>query len=272
MIIIGRVKTGVSLKGVNLNDLFQRFGGGGHAKAASCTVRLGDESEAGDILQDLVQELIDTSLLEQPTVGNFMTAPVLFAKPEMTESQVEEYFSQYDVRALPVVDDDHNVIGLVTYKEVAAAKQRLWNKEQKRLRQKEKEDVAAAAAVAAGGEGNHLKSDVDTDEESKRKRNERQLGSAVKGWMKQHITVVSDKLTMPEVESILLENDVGCIPVVSDGSMQLVGMLTRTDLLRQHKYYPSLHYHNKGFSDSIAKRKPIIELRKKLKQFDLENE
>mmetsp|Transcript_4619 Transcript_4619/g.5551 ORF Transcript_4619/g.5551 Transcript_4619/m.5551 type:complete len:91 (+) Transcript_4619:3-275(+) len=90
--------------------------------------------------------------------------------------------------------------------------------------------------------------------------------------MKQHITVVSDKLTMPEVESILLENDVGCIPVVSDGSMQLVGMLTRTDLLRQHKYYPSLHYHNKGFSDSIAKRKPIIELRKKLKQFDLENE
>jgi len=272
MIIIGRVKTGVSLKGVNLNDLFQRFGGGGHAKAASCTVRLGDESEAGDILQDLVQELIDTSLLEQPTVGNFMTAPVLFAKPEMTESQVEEYFSQYDVRALPVVDDDHNVIGLVTYKEVAAAKQRLWNKEQKRLRQKEKEDAAAAAAVAAGGEGNHLKSDVDTDEESKRKRNERQLGSAVKGWMKQHITVVSDKLTMPEVESILLENDVGCIPVVSDGSMQLVGMLTRTDLLRQHKYYPSLHYHNKGFSDSIAKRKPIIELRKKLKQFDLENE
>ena len=29
-------------------------------------------------------------------------------------------------------------------------------------------------------------------------------------------------------------------------------------------------YHNKGFSDSIAARKPIIELRKKLKKFDVE--
>ena len=65
---------------------------------------------------------------------------------------------------------------------------------------------------------------------------------------------------------------VGCIPVVEDGTKKLVGMVTRTDLLRQHRYYPSLHYHNKGFSDSIAKRQPIIELRKRLKQFDLEDE
>jgi predicted transcriptional regulator len=65
---------------------------------------------------------------------------------------------------------------------------------------------------------------------------------------------------------------VGCIPVVADGTNQLVGMVTRTDLLRQHKYYSSLHYHNKGFADSIAARKPIIELRKRLKQFDVENE
>ncbi len=65
---------------------------------------------------------------------------------------------------------------------------------------------------------------------------------------------------------------VGCIPVVADGTKKLVGMVTRTDLLRQHKYYPSLHYHNKGYADSIAARKPIIELRRKLKQFDLESE
>jgi len=78
-------------------------------------------------------------------------------------------------------------------------------------------------------------------------------------------------MTMSEVEAVLLENDVGCIPVVQDGTKQLVGMVTRTDLLRQHRYYPTLHYHNKGFSDSIAARKPIIELRKKLKQFDLDD-
>ena len=88
--------------------------------------------------------------------------------------------------------------------------------------------------------------------------------------MKQHITTVEASRTMAEVEAILLGNDVGCIPVVQDGTMQLVGMVTRTDLLRQHRYYPSLHYNNKGMSDSIAARKPIIALRKKLKQFDLD--
>ncbi len=85
--------------------------------------------------------------------------------------------------------------------------------------------------------------------------------------MLQHIQIVEASKTMAEVESVLLENDVGCIPVVADGTGQLVGMVTRTDLLRQHRYYNSLHYHNKGFSDSIANRKNIIELRKRLKRF-----
>jgi CBS-domain-containing membrane protein len=181
-----------------------------------------------------------------------MTSPVLSVTVDMTEKQVEDMFTRYDVRALPVVDDNNEVIGLVSYKEVAAAKQRLWNKEQKRKRRE--------LELAEKGE------EIKNDSNEKRKQ-----GSAVKGWMLQHVQVVEASKTMAEVESILLETDVGCIPVVADGTMQLVGMCTRTDLLRQHRYYPSLHYHNKGFADSIADRKPIIELRRKLKQFDLED-
>jgi len=251
MIIIGRVKSGVNVKQVNLNDLFEPFGGGGHPKAASTTVQLGDDSEAQGVLQGIVDELIGTSLLEQPTVGDFMTSPVLSAKPTMTEKQVEDLFTRYDVRALPVIDDNNDVVGLVTYKEVAAAKQRLWNKEQKRLRRE-----AQLAAEGKSMENN--------------KAQDRKLGSALKGWMKQHVQLVEASSTMAEVEAILLETDVGCIPVVADGTKQLLGMVTRTDVLRQHRYYPSLHYHNKGFADSIAARKPIIELRRKLKQFDID--
>ena len=261
LIIIGRVKAGVNMKSVKLGKLLEKFGGGGHAKAASATVRLNDESEAAGILSGLVDELIETSLQEQPTVGDFMTAPVLSVKPDMTEVQVEDLFVRYDVRALPVVDENNNVIGLVTYKEVAAAKQRMFNKEQKRLRQMAKQ--------AANGNGNG-KSRSQQEQENRITEERRKRGSAVKGWMKQHIKTVEQSLTMAEVEAILLENDVGCIPVVADGTNQLIGMVTRTDLLRQHRYYPSLHYHNKGFSDSIAARKPIIELRKKLKKFDIE--
>jgi len=258
MTVIGRAKAGVNLKSVNLNTLFQQFGGGGHAKAASCTVRLGDEGEACGILQGLVDEIIETSLMKQPTVGDFMTSPVLSAKQSMTEKQVEYLFNLYDVRALPVIDDSNNVVGLVTYKEVAAAKQRLWNKEQKRLRQETKKKMEQSS------------NDKDSTDESKGydKREKRKLGSALKGWMKQHIQTVEASFTMAEAENVLLENNVGCIPVVADGTKKLIGMVTRTDLLRQHRYYPSLHYNNKGFANPIAGRKPLIELRKKLKMFD----
>jgi CBS-domain-containing membrane protein len=142
----------------------------------------------------------------------------------------------------------------VTYKEVAAAKQRLWNKEQKRL-QREREARIRGESLPI----------PDAQVQAQRKQ-----GSTVKAWMKQHVQLVEASKTMSQVESILLESDVGCMPVVADGTKQLVGMLTRTDLLRQHRYYPSLHYHNKGFADSIAARKPMIELRKKLKKFDLD--
>lgn len=249
MTIIGRVKAGVNVRNVNLNQLFQQFNGGGHPKAASATAKLDDESEANAVLQGLVDELIETSLDHQLTVGDFMQSPVLSAKPTMTEKQIEDLFIRYDVRALPVVDDNNEVIGLVSYKEVAAAKMRLINKQEKRLRQMEK----------AAAEGKTLPE-------------ARPLESAVKGWMKQKVELAEASMTMAEVEQLLLETDVGCVPVVADETKQLVGMVTRTDLLRQHRYYSSLHYHNKGFSDSIAARKPIIELRKRLKKFDVENE
>lgn len=183
-----------------------------------------------------------------------MTAPVLSVRPTMTVMQVEDLFTRYDVRALPVVDDSNDVIGLVSYQAVAAAKQRLWNKEQKRLRQER----------AAKEKGKPLP----IDEKVAAQR--RLQANMVKGWMLQHVQVVEVCRTMAEVESILLENDIGCVPVVQTGTKQLVGMVTRTDVLRQHRYYASLSYHNKGFADSIAARKPIIELRKKLKQFDLD--
>jgi CBS-domain-containing membrane protein len=132
----------------------------------------------------LVDELIDASLEQQLTVGDFMQSPVLSAKPSMTEKQVEDLFIRYDVRALPVVDDDNRVIGLVSYKEVAAAKMRLLNKQEKRMRQMEK-------AVADG----------------KTLPEARPLESALKGWMKQHVQTVEASRTMAEVENILLEAD-----------------------------------------------------------------
>mmetsp|Transcript_3442 Transcript_3442/g.8192 ORF Transcript_3442/g.8192 Transcript_3442/m.8192 type:complete len:971 (+) Transcript_3442:297-3209(+) len=263
LIIIGRAKPGVNMKSVKLGKLLEKYGGGGHPKAASATVRLEDESEAQTIMSGLVDELIETSLQEQSTVGDFMTSPVLSVRDDMSENQVEDLFNRYDVRALPVVNEDHEVIGLVTYKEVSAAKQRMWNKEQKRLRQEQQRKEREAK------EGAKPMSKEELEKQAKIEQR-RSKNPTVKAWMKQHIKTVEASMTMAEVEAILLENDVGCIPVVMDGTQLLVGMVTRTDLLRQHRYYPSLHYNNKGMADSIASRKHIVALRKKLKQFDLD--
>ena len=263
LIIIGRAKPGVNMKSVKLGKLLEKYGGGGHPKAASATVRLEDESEANEIMSGLVDELIETSLQEQSTVGDFMTSPVLSVRYDMSENQVEDLFNRYDVRALPVVNEDHEVIGLVTYKEVSAAKQRMFNKEQKRLRQEQQRKEKEAKGEVKPFSAEELARQAKIAQKRKK-------GPTVKAWMKQHVKTVEASMTMAEVEAILLENDVGCIPVVLDGTKELVGMVTRTDLLRQHRYYPSLHYNNKGMSDSIASRKHIVALRKKLKQFDLD--
>jgi CBS-domain-containing membrane protein len=162
---------------------------------------------------------------------------------------------RYDVRTLPVIDDQDEVIGLVSQQVVAAAQQRFRNKEEKRLRQER--DAQEKGIV------------VPSTEETA-ERNNKATSTSVKGWMIRNVQTVEASKTLAEVEALFLENDIGSIPVVADGTKRLVGMVTRTDLLRQHRYYPSLVYHNKGFADSIAARQPIIELRKKLKQFDLD--
>lgn len=109
---------------------------------------------------------------------------VLSAKPTMTEKQVEDLFVRYDVRALPVVNENNEVIGLVSYKEVTAAKQRLLNKQEKRVRQLEKAAEMGKPPPEA-----------------------RPLESALKGWMKQHVQIVEASTTMREVEQILLDTD-----------------------------------------------------------------
>ena len=69
----------------------------------------------------------------------------------------------------------------VTYKEVAAAKQRLWNKEQKLLRRNE------------SGQHQNLMND---SAEADRLRNDRKMGSPLSGWMKQHVRLVEASMTM----------------------------------------------------------------------------
>ena len=107
-----------------------------------------------------------------------------------------DLFTRFDVRALPVVDDSNDVVGLVSYSLVAAAKQRLWNKEQKRMRQERevREDGKEFPPI------------------DEKVASERGKGTTVKGWMLQHVQTVEADKKMAEVESICSEMTLDVFP------------------------------------------------------------
>ncbi|CAM9818547.1 unnamed protein product [Choristocarpus tenellus] len=92
----------------------------------------------------------------------------------------------------------------------------------------------------------------------------------VKAYMAVQFDVADARDPLHEVEELIVKNDLGQLPVMSKG--ELVGLITREDMLRQHNYYGSLIYHNKAYStpvDSPARRM-LVALRKKLKKYDVE--
>lgn len=72
----------------------------------------------------------------------------------------------------------------------------------------------------------------------------------VKGYMTQHLKTISPDTVLPEIESIMVTNDVGRLPVVEDN--KLLGIVTRTDILRQI-------YQDRGEKrDENGKRIPLV--------------
>lgn len=72
------------------------------------------------------------------------------------------------------------------------------------------------------------------------------------------------------VHRTLPQGDLGRLPVVREG--RLVGLITRADMLRQHRFYEGLHYENRAFATPVDSpvRKMLANLRKTLKKYDEE--
>ena len=98
-----------------------------------------------------------------------------------------------------MVNHKRQLVGMVTYKELAAAQNRYVNKVKKKQKQ-----------MGTGGQGNEMIA-----------------GTKVKAWMLNHVRTVSTATTLNEAEKILLEGDVGMIPVVEGEDEVVVGMITR---------------------------------------------
>ncbi|TYO95582.1 CBS domain-containing protein [Desulfallas thermosapovorans] len=110
--IVGRS----SIPQANVAEILKHFGGGGHAAAASATVKNG-------VLDDLAWELLDVIYHKiQPPVcaADIMTSPVKTVAPEMSIAEAGHIMLRYGHTGLPVVKGE-KLIGVISRRDVEKA-------------------------------------------------------------------------------------------------------------------------------------------------------
>jgi tRNA nucleotidyltransferase (CCA-adding enzyme) len=180
--VIGRSR----IPGVNLNQIFQPLGGGGHSQATSLNLRGVDFQE---ILNQLLKGL-KAQVPHPPTARDLMSSPVRTIRPETTIEQAQRILLRYGHSGLSVVDAQGKLVGIISRRDI---------------------DIALHHGFSH---------------------------APVKGYMTINLKTITPDTTLPEIESLMVTYDIGRLPVLENG--QLVGIVTRTDVLRE------LHQQNDG--------------------------
>lgn len=97
-----------SIDEVNAGEIAAEFGGGGHATAASATIRQMSLYEAQEQLVALLQEKVRP----KRKAAEIMSRPVITVGPHQTVNEAAEYLSRYQVSSLPVVSNG-TVMGII---------------------------------------------------------------------------------------------------------------------------------------------------------------
>ncbi len=175
LIVIGRSR----IDGTDLNQLFESYGGGGHAQAASLSLR-------GDNLATTFEQLVEqfkAQIPHPPTARDLMSSPVRTIRPETTIEQAQRILFRYGHSGLSVVDENDELVGIISRRDL---------------------DLALHHGFSH---------------------------APVKGYMTRNIKTITPDTLLPEIESLMVTYDVGRLPVLDEG--QLIGIVTRTDVLRQ---------------------------------------
>jgi tRNA nucleotidyltransferase (CCA-adding enzyme) len=112
--IIGRSQ----ISGINLAKLFQPLGGGGHAQAASVSLRGLVATET--ILKQLVDE-IKATIPHPPTARDLMSAPIRTIRPDTTIAEALRILLRYGHAGLPVVDETDTLVGIISRRDLDIA-------------------------------------------------------------------------------------------------------------------------------------------------------
>ena len=171
--IVGRSRG----RGLAVNELVQLFGGAGHERAASATIK---DAELSDVLKQL--RLAIQSRAKRPhLVRDMMSFPVKTVSPETRLGEVERILLRYGHTGVPVTEDK-SLVGIISRRDVDKA-------------------------IKHG-----LKH------------------APVKGFMTTKVATVDVDAPWDEVQRLMVQHDIGRLPVVEDGN--LVGIVSRSDVLR----------------------------------------
>lgn len=126
-------------------------------------------------------------------VKNWMTSDLITVSPTTTLPEAHQIMVTADIRRLPVVDEDGQLIGIVTLGDIRAAE-------------------ASPATSLSIWELNYLLSKLQ-----------------VKQFMTANPITVTPETTIGETAQIMLENKISGLPVVDDTG-KLVGIITESDI------------------------------------------
>ncbi len=111
--IIGRSR----IEKTNLNQLFKPYGGGGHTRAASVSLKEGNFSE---ILNQLVEQL-KAQIPHPPTAKELMSSPVRTIRPDTSVEETHRILLRYGHSGLSVVDEQDQLVGIISRRDLDIA-------------------------------------------------------------------------------------------------------------------------------------------------------
>ncbi|WP_353259469.1 CBS domain-containing protein [Prochlorothrix hollandica] len=181
-VVIGRS----AIEGTDLGHLFQTWGGGGHGKAASLTLR---EPDLPLVLTQLRQGLI-AQIPDPLSARELMSSPVRTIRPSTSITEAQRILLRYGHSGLSVVNKAGELVGIIS-----------------------RRDLDLALHHGFGH-------------------------APVKGYMTLNPKTITPDTSLPAIENLMVTYDIGRLPVLQGDDRhpdrrQLVGIVTRTDVLRQ---------------------------------------
>ncbi|NEO26159.1 MAG: CBS domain-containing protein [Kamptonema sp. SIO4C4] len=101
----------------NLNQLLSNYGGGGHAQAASATLKNIDPKTA---LTQLLEDFI-AQIPHPLTARDLMSSPVRTIRPQVTIGEAQRILLRYGHSGLSVVDEADRLVGIISRRDLDIA-------------------------------------------------------------------------------------------------------------------------------------------------------